>query len=388
MYLSMGTSLQGGKYIITKVLGQGGFGITYEAVHTLLKQNVALKEFFMKDVCNRDEATSMVSVPSVGSRDLVEKFKQKFIKEAQLIFSMSNPHIVHVLDIFEENGTAYYVMENHPGGSLSDKVKKFGALSEDVAEQYIRQVADALAYIHKKNTAHLDVKPSNILLSDEGEAILIDFGISKHYDKDGEQTSSTPVGISRGYAPLEQSIAGDVAQFKPSTDIYALGATFYTLLTGMIPPEAFIVNDTGLERPSGISDRCWAVIEKSMQPRRKDRPQSIAEFLAMLDAKPTVSTKSKPKAKSPAPIKRAETGVSYDEKNPVSPNQTTFVRPKPAQSKFVQAKPVEVTSSQAKPPVSSAGAGKEDPNWMVKLLIGAFVGLLFGLMVASALDVL
>lgn len=237
----------------------------------------------MKDCCERDETTSRVTVGTGSQRELVEKFRGKFIREAQMIASMDHPGIVRVTDVFEENDTAYYVMENLPGGSLAEKVKKEGPLSEELAEKYIRQVAGALDYIHSLNTVHLDVKPSNILLNAKGEAVLIDFGISKHYDDSGEQTSSTPVGISKGFAPLEQGRDGDVSQFKPSTDIYALGATLYYLLTGLVPPEASIVNEDGLSRVEGISNHMWTSVEAAMQPRRRERPQSVSSFLSLLD---------------------------------------------------------------------------------------------------------
>lgn len=281
--LRPGTELQNGKYSILSVLGQGGFGITYEAEQVLLHRKVAVKEFFMKDCCERDGITSHVTVGTGSQRDLVAKFRGKFFREAQMIAGFDHPNIVRILDVFEENGTAYYVMENLPGGSLTDIIKNQGALLESKAEEYIRQVADALNYIHAKNTLHLDVKPSNILLNAKGEAVLIDFGVSKHYDNAGEQTSSTPVGTSKGYAPIEQNLDGDVSQFKASTDIYALGATFYFLITGAVPPDAAIVNEEGLQKPVGVSDRVWNVVKQSMQPRRKDRPQTVKEFLALFD---------------------------------------------------------------------------------------------------------
>ena len=283
MQLKPNTLLQGGKYRIVRSLGQGGFGITYEAEQVLLRRKVAVKEFFMKDCCERDDATSRVTVGTGNQRALVERFRGKFIREAQMIAGMDHPHIIRVLDVFEENGTAYYVMDFLPGGSLADKVKKDGPLSEAKAEEYIRQVADALDYIHGQNTVHLDVKPSNILLNAKGEAVLIDFGISKHYDDSGDQTSSTPVGISKGYAPLEQGRDGDISQFKPSTDIYSLGATLYYLVTGIVPPEASIVNEEGLTKPIVVSDRIWNALTRAMQPRRKDRPQDIDSFLSFLD---------------------------------------------------------------------------------------------------------
>ena len=282
MNLRESSLLQGGRYRIEKVLGQGGFGITYSGYQTNLEAKVAIKEFFMKDLCNRDSNTSQVTVGSVGSRETVELFRQKFIKEARNIFRLKHRHIIPVIDVFEENGTAYYVMEHIGGGSLADKVRG-GALPEEEAVRYTRQVADALAFVHSKRMMHLDVKPANILLSDDDSAVLIDFGLAKQYDTEGQQTSSTPVGISHGYAPIEQYKRGGVSTFSPATDIYSLGATLFKLVTGITPPEASDVNDEGLPAlPSEISPAVRAAIEAAMEPKRKDRPQSIAEFLELL----------------------------------------------------------------------------------------------------------
>ena len=284
MNLHEGSLLQGGRYRIEKVLGQGGFGITYSGYQTNLEAKVAIKEFFMKDLCNRDATTSQVSVGSVGSRETVETFRQKFLKEARNIFRLKHKHIISVIDVFEENGTAYYVMEHVGGGSLAGKVLH-GALPEEDAVRYTRQVADALAFVHSKRMMHLDVKPANILLDDNDNAVLIDFGLAKQYDTEGHQTSSTPVGISHGYAPLEQYKRGGVSTFSPATDIYSLGATLFKLVTGITPPEASDVNDEGLPvLPSDISAPVRRAIEAAMQPRRKDRPQSVEEFLSLLES--------------------------------------------------------------------------------------------------------
>lgn len=292
--LQSGALLQGGKYRIEKVLGQGGFGITYEGVQTGLGRRVAIKEFFMKEYCNRDDQTSQVSVGSQGSRDMVDDFRMKFIKEAQLIARMEDaPHIVRIHDIFEENGTAYYVMEYIGGGSLSQLLKKRGPLTEDDAIGYVRQIGETLSYLHDQNTLHLDIKPSNVLINRKGEAVLIDFGVSKHYDQSGSQTSSTPVGLSKGFAPSEQYQSGGVQQFTPATDVYSLGATLYNLLTNQVPPEASIIFEDGLSpRPHYISVATWQAIEQAMQPRRKDRTQTVEDFLQALDpaVAPSVST--------------------------------------------------------------------------------------------------
>ncbi|MBR6691756.1 MAG: serine/threonine protein kinase [Bacteroidaceae bacterium] len=284
MQLKNGTELQGGRYRIEKILGQGGFGITYLAEQTGLGRKVAIKEFFMKEFCNRNAETSQVSVGSKGSSELVERFREKFLKEARRIASLEHKNIVPVIDVFEENGTAYYVMKYMGGGSLSDKVAA-GALPEADALRYIRQIASALDFVHGKLMMHLDVKPANVLLSDDDEAVLIDFGLAKQYDDAGTQTSTTPVGISHGYAPMEQYKRGGVGTFSPATDIYSLGATLYKLVTGNTPPEANDVANDGLpELPQHLSSNVRAAIEAAMQFRLKERPQSIGEFLEIVES--------------------------------------------------------------------------------------------------------
>lgn len=278
--------LQNGKYRIEGVLGQGGFGITYLASQVALNRKVTIKEFFMKELCNRDEQTSQVSVPSMGSVDTVARFRAKFVKEAQTIAALNNPHIIHIHDIFEENGTAYYVMDYLSGGSLSDLVQRDGVLAEATALGYIRQVADALSYIHARNINHLDIKPSNVLIDGNGNAVVIDFGLSKRYDETGSQTSTTPVGISHGFAPLEQYQPGGVSTFSPTTDIYSLGATLYKLLSGQTPPNATALLDADLDLSRlSASPTTKAAIAAAMQPKRKGRPQTVEAFIAMLDEK-------------------------------------------------------------------------------------------------------
>ena len=285
--------LQNKKYKIENIIGQGGFGITYKAImketvsgflgNMEVDVPVAIKEFFMKDTCEREEGTGKITVPSQGSRAVVELYCKKFVKEAKNVAQMNHPHIVKVVDVFEENNTVYYVMQYLNGGSLSDYVKQHGALDEAIAIKYIQQIGSALEYMHQKHICHYDVKPSNILLDDKGGAILIDFGISKGYTEEGHQTSSTPVGISAGYAPLEQ-YQQNLQDFSPATDVYGLAATLFYLLTGKNPPEASIVLNEGIgDKPIGISDTVWHAIEQGMNPRKKDRVQTVKNYLALLD---------------------------------------------------------------------------------------------------------
>lgn len=285
MNLQQGTLLQGGKYQIKKVLGQGGFGITYLAQQVSLDRYVAVKEFFMKDFCDRDDSTSRMTVGSSGSRYIVSKYREKFVKEAKSIAKLNHPNIVRVIDVFEENETAYYVMEYLSDDSLSMLVKKRGRLSQDEAVKYIGQIASALEYIHDRNMLHLDVKPANVLLDEKMDAVLIDFGMVKHYDTEGNQTSTTPVGISVGYAPLEQYSMDGKTVLTPTSDIYALGATFYKLLTGITPPDAssLIADPELMEFPSYLSAGCVTVIRAAMNPVAKKRPQTISNFKTLLE---------------------------------------------------------------------------------------------------------
>lgn len=244
----------------------------------------------MKELCNRNGKTHHMSVPSTGSKKLVDKFRAKFLKEANTIANLSHPNIIKIYDIFEENATAYYAMEYISGGSLADMLKKEPEqrLSEVEALHYLRQVAGALNYIHMLGINHLDIKPDNIL-DDNGRAVLIDFGVAKRYDNDGHQTSTTPVGLSHGYAPLEQYKSGGVAEFSPSTDIYSLGATLYKLITGQTPPDANDVLEKGLPNIEDMmSTQCADAIKKAMRSKRAYRQQSIDEFLNMLPQEETI----------------------------------------------------------------------------------------------------
>lgn len=293
MHLQQDTLLQGGKYKIVRFISAGGFGCTYEGLHVLLKKRVAIKEFFVKDFCNRDEATAAVTIGITSKTALVNKLKDKFIEEAQSVSTLKHSHIVNVYDVFVENGTAYYVMDYIDGLSLSDIVKRDGAMSEKKAVKYILQVADALKYVHAHNRLHLDIKPANIMVNKDDNAILIDFGASKQYDEVEGENTSTLIGKTPGYAPLEQ-MGNDVVKFMPSTDIYALGATLYKLLTGITPPSATLLA-SGEELdpiPSSVSENVCNAVYKSMQTNKKQRPQNVSEFVSIIDYKTAVEPTS------------------------------------------------------------------------------------------------
>ena len=298
MFLTTNTELKNGEYRILDCLGQGGFGITYLAHQVRLNRKVVIKEFYIKEYCDRDRDTLRVTLGTSGSGEMVARFLDKFLKEALNIAALKHSNIISIHDVFEENNTAYYVMEYHGAGSLGSLVHSRGALGKEDALCYVRQVASALGYIHSRRMMHLDVKPDNILIDDEGNAVLIDFGLAKVYqegagDNGNRPRTSSIATYSPGYAPLEQYNPSGVSSFSPATDIYSLGATLFTLLTGECPPMAMELLDNSvliakLER-CGVERRLTGAIAKSMSPMKEARPQSVDEFLALLDAQPSNS---------------------------------------------------------------------------------------------------
>ena len=286
MYLPDNTELQNGRYRIVRHISSGGFGNTYEGVHVMLDNRVAIKEFYVKDFCNRDETSHSVTVGITAKTALVGKLRKKFVDEAKGLSRLHHPNIVHVLDVFEENGTAYYVMDYIDGPSLGDMVKREGKIDEARALKYIRQICDALEYVHAHNRLHLDIKPGNIMVDEHDNAFLIDFGASKQYDEEAGENTSTLLGKTPGYAPLEQ-MGNDVVTFIPATDIYALGATLYKILTGKTPPSAAALasGESLPPLPASVSTHVSAAIRSAMEVNKTKRPQTIKEFRALLDKK-------------------------------------------------------------------------------------------------------
>ena len=285
MNLPNGHLLQNGKYKLTHVVGQGGFGITYKGVwYTEVKGPlgtvqtevpVCIKEYFFKDYCYRDADSLAVCVHSATGKQLFDKFKEKLIKEARILSEVHHPYIVNVLEVFEEHNTAYIAMEYIDGYSLKSLLGKEGMIPEQQAIRYIRQICEALQFVHEKSILHLDVKPSNILIDKQGNARLIDFGVSKRYDIEQEETSTTLLTLSKGFAAIEQYDNEGIQQFSPCPDIYSLGATLYNLLTGKIPTESILRATRPLKRPRelnpAISEQTEAVILRAMQIIPADR---------------------------------------------------------------------------------------------------------------------
>ena len=292
MQLKQDTELQNGKYRIIRVLGQGGFGITYLAEHTMLDKMVAIKEFFPKDYCDRDETTSTVTMGTRNNSELVTKLKRRFLKEAKNIAKLDHPGIVKIHDIFEENNTAYYVMDYIKGITLSEMVKLFGTLPEEKAIEYITKVGESLEYMHSNKMTHFDVKPANIIVADKSDMpVLIDFGLSKQYSQEGEETSTLLQAVSSGFSPIELYSPESFSEFSPQTDVYSLAATLYYLVTGNIPSTSTKLLEEGLSLPTNISQTNQAAIKKGMSASRVNRPQSINAFLNLVQTprSPTIN---------------------------------------------------------------------------------------------------
>ena len=293
--LTQGTLLHGGIYKIEKVLGQGSFGITYLAEHTKLAKKVAIKEFFMKELNSRSEDGSITGM-SDGS--LSQSYCQKFQKEADNLSRLDNQNIIRVTDSFSENDTFYYVMDYIDGQNLNDYVKTHYVDAEE-AVSIIKSVADALIYMHEeKHMLHLDLKPSNVMRRSDGHVFLIDFGLSKHYGDDGQPETSTTIGLGTvGYAPIEQANRARNGEFRPTIDVYALGATLYKLLTRETPPPAsdLVSDDELLEnklREKKIPNNLIKVVIGAMCPNVKKRIQNVREFRDVLTGSRTLESAS------------------------------------------------------------------------------------------------
>jgi len=327
MNLPNGHLLQNGKYRLTHIVGQGGFGITYKGVwYTEVKGSlgtvntevpIAIKEYFFKDYCYRDHGSYAVKVHSETGKNLFHKFKEKLIKEARILSDVHHPHIVNVLEVFEENNTAYIVMEYISGLSLKEMMERQGILPENRVLKYIHQVGEALQFVHEKTILHLDIKPSNILIDRDDNARLIDFGVSKRYDDEQHETSTTMLTLSKGFASIEQYDNEGTQNFSPYPDVYSLGATMYNLLTGKIPTESILRATRPFPKPTelnpAISERTEETILKAMEVIPSDRYSSVREMMETLDKPDMTECYSTHANGNALPAEQGDTTLLYNQ---------------------------------------------------------------------------
>lgn len=360
--LQPGTMLRGGTYRVERPLSSGGFGNTYVVTNVSFDETFAMKEFYMKDINMRDGNSVTVSIP--GNKMTFDTQRNKFMKEAKRLRKLTNNHIVGVHDLFEENGTTYYIMDFIDGESLSARMKRTGQpLSEAETMDVLHQVLDALEVVHQQGIWHLDLKPANIMMNKEGKALLIDFGASKQMRADEGLTSTSGLCYTPGYAPIEQ-MEQNLDRFGPWTDIYSLGATLYNLLTRNALPTPMELLEEGegvLKFPPTVSPKMRQLVFQMMQPSRLKRPQSIAEVRRLLKGeKPAVGEETIVNTPKPA-----------DEETRIisTPKQEA---PKPPTPKPVSpAKPTPPPAAFTPPPASKT------PLWPF-IAVGAVVLLLLG----------
>ena len=292
--LKQGATLQGGKYRIEKKLGDGTFGITYLAKTKVTvsgqlgmmdaEVSVAIKEFFMKDLNQR--ASDGTSVTGTDQK-MSKKYRQKFYTEARNLSRLKHPNIVGVLEVFEENNTTYYAMEYVAGMNLNDYIKNHGAFEEKEALNLLREISIALSYMHDNKMLHLDLKPSNVMRTSNGKVVLVDFGLSKHFNDNGKPETSTSIGLGTpGYAPIEQANYIQDGTFPATLDIYALGATLYKMLTGQTPPNASDMLDGFPEvefAKRNISKETISLLKNTMALSKNKRYQSVNLFMQALN---------------------------------------------------------------------------------------------------------
>ncbi len=267
-----------GRYRVERVIGMGGFGITYAARHVSLGTQFAIKEFYIEGKCMRlaDNVTVTYQDMEPGA---FEKFRKRFHDEAITLCQLDNSHVVHVHDIFDENGTTYILMDFVVGETLQKKVEREGVLPYDLAVNYMAQLCEAVEHIHSHHILHRDIKPDNIIITPSNNVVLIDFGSARSFVHNQEQKHTAMLTV--GYAPIEQYTA--TSKKGNYTDLYAVGATFYFILTGKKPlPAAERVIRDELQAPSDlnpqVTDAVSRTIMKALNLKPEDRYQTVEDF--------------------------------------------------------------------------------------------------------------
>jgi serine/threonine protein kinase/TPR repeat protein len=353
-------------YVLERVLGQGGFGITYLAKDTNLDQRVAIKEYLPVDVATRMPDASVRS----RTEELRDRYRwglERFIQEARTLARFDHPNIVRVLSVFEFNNTAYMVMRFEEGGTLSAMLDRRGTLPEADLLRVLVPILDGLELVHNAGFIHRDIKPDNIHIAGDGRPVLLDFG-SARQSLGGSHTLT--ILIAPGYAPFEQYYSDSSSQ-GPWTDIYGLGATCYRAICGRAPLDAVSrskgilgsaqevmvpASVVGVGRYSGT---VLSAIDHALAFAEKDRPQTIAEWRKELtgdgDARPAAP--AAPGRVARDPVAAPATTVIAKEAPPARAERASAALPEAAAG-----------ATRASRPVAQATSGVP---WKWGLVVGA-----------------
>ena len=280
-------SILNGRYIVGRVLGQGGFGVTYIAWDDRNRERVAVKEFFPYEIAGRSHGSCSVQAFSDNRREYFEQGRSNFLSEAKTLAEFrGNKNIVQVYSYFEENNTAYFVMEYVDGENLKSYVRGHGGrITMEKACELLMPVMAALDAVHAKGIVHRDIAPDNILIGRGETAKLIDFGAARY--STGEKTKSLDIIRKEGFSPKEQYLRR--GRQGPFTDVYSLAATIYYAITGKVPPDAISrMEEDELLEPSTLNVKMPGnseeVLLKALEVDSADRYQTMAEFRNALQA--------------------------------------------------------------------------------------------------------
>lgn len=285
-FLQPGTLLEE-RYRIERVIGEGGFGITYEAVNEKIEMTVAIKEFYCRDYTNRNVEESNNIRITAATEENFEKAKKRFLQEAKILSGFNNENaIVKILDYFEENGTAYIVMNYLYGTPLDKYIQKHGIMTWKEVLQKFRPLIETLERVHNRGVIHRDISPSNIMVLENGSLCLLDFGSAKdRFMEEGE--NPTTVFSKQGYTPIEQYARN--GQLGAWTDVYALAAVIYECLTGTHPPDSVqraiydeyeTLRDKKIEAPPELDN----LLKKGLAVRVAGRYSHMGELREAVDA--------------------------------------------------------------------------------------------------------
>jgi len=281
-------------YRIERILGRGGFGVIYLATDTNLAHQVAIKEYIPSDIARRKDGDSRVLPITEEQGDLYRWGLERFIKEARNLVRFKHPNIVRVMSVFQQNNTAYMVMEFEEGVDLRTFLTKHKRISEKALRELIMPVIKGLGEVHRHGFIHRDIKPANILMRNNGSPVLLDFGSARNAARYTE--SQMTALVSAGYAPLEQYNSEADEQQGPWTDIYAIGGVLYFAVTGRDPVDSTqrgsaIVNGgkdplipASVLMSGHYSEAFLYAIDWALRFRIADRPQSLKDWIPALIA--------------------------------------------------------------------------------------------------------
>jgi len=295
------TQLRSGTYQLDYALGRGGFGVTYRGHHTLLEQLVAIKEFFPQSCAVRNPTTGGFTIPR-NQGDVFQRGKQRFLKEGKILARLKHPHVVGVTDLFEENDTAYLVMELVSGRSLRTELDSQPGrkLSPERVKEIGGQLVEALAAVYREGIFQLDIKPDNVLLAPEGKSVLVDFGSAKQAvgtilaGSGGRPSTRT---FTEGYAAPEVIGGGKVGV---ESDIFELGMMLHELLVGELPPNAML-RSLGQQdwQPVGLESPWRELLGAALAYKKEERPKDVGEWWRMVGGgKKSVAPPVNPSVKS------------------------------------------------------------------------------------------